>query len=89
MEKAIDTFSRDLPVLKNFIHPGGTIEASHLHFARAVSRRVERRYVAYSKINVNQCNEDNIKFFNRLSDFLFISARYMNRLNNVDDVISF
>jgi cob(I)alamin adenosyltransferase len=84
LEKDIDIMEDKLPVLKNFIHPGGSIESSHLHSARTIARRVERRYVTYSEVyNITT----HTKFFNRLSDFLFVSARYMNYINNVDDVL--
>jgi len=73
-----------LPPLKNFIHPGGSIESSHLHVARAISRRVERKYISYTNDTENDAN---IKFFNRLSDYLFVCARYMNFLKKTDDVL--
>jgi cob(I)alamin adenosyltransferase len=84
LEKQIDTMEEKLPALRNFIHPGGSLESSHLHYARTIARRVERRYVTYSKqygINTH------MKFFNRLSDFLFVSARYMNFINKENDVL--
>ena len=85
LESEIDQMDSLLPPLKNFIHPGGSIESSHLHVARAISRRVERNYVAYSK---NVPNDVHMKFFNRLSDYLFICARYMNYINKTEDVVA-
>jgi cob(I)alamin adenosyltransferase len=85
LESDIDKMDNLLPPLKNFIHPGGCIESSHLHVARAISRRVERNYVAYSR---NGNNDLHLKFFNRLSDYLFICARFMNYLCKTEDVIA-
>ena len=85
LEGEIDKMHTKLPALKNFIHPGGSIESSHLHVARAISRRVERKYVAHSK---NIDNFVHLKFFNRLSDYLFTCARFMNYLNKTEDVIA-
>lgn len=84
LEKEIDYMEEILPPLKNFINPGGCIEASHLQIARSISRRVERRYVSYSKTK----SQDYQKFFNRLSDFFFVASRYVNHINKVDDVIA-
>ena len=73
-----------LPPLKNFINPGGTISSSHLQVARALTRRVERRYVTYSRNK----SANYLKFFNRLSDYLFVSSRYMNHLNNLNEKLA-
>ena len=73
-----------LPQLKNFINPGGSIEAAHLQIARAISRRVERRYVTYSK----EKSKIYLKFFNRLSDFLFVASRYTNHIKQMNDKIA-
>ncbi len=84
LESEIDKMDSVLPPLKNFIHPGGSIESSHLHVARAISRRVERKYILHSN---NIENDAHIKFFNRLSDYLFVYARYMNYLNKTEDIL--
>lgn len=86
LEHEIDRMTEKLPPLRNLIQPGGSIEASHLHYARTLTRRVERRYVKYSKYTTP--NKDLLIFFNRLSDYLFVSARYSNYLKGVDDVIN-
>ena len=85
LEKYIDRFQKDMPRLKNFIIPGGTELASHLHFARSLSRRAEREVVRLSK-------EEKIKpqiliYLNRLSDLLFMMARYANFESDVEDEI--
>lgn len=86
MEVEIDEMTEKMPPLNRLIHPGGSIEASHLHIARTIARRVERKYVAYGKQNVS--HRDLLIFFNRLSDFLFVAARYENHLQGIKDVIS-
>lgn len=86
LEHEIDRMTDKLPPLRNLIQPGGSIEASHLHYARTLTRRVERRYVKYSKYTTP--NKDLLIFFNRLSDYLFVSARYSNHLKGVNDVIN-
>ena len=76
LEKLIDRFEKPLQPLKAFILPGGSPVASYLHFARTVCRRAERHAVRLSR------NEDVgvavIVYLNRLSDLLFVLARYAN-----------
>lgn len=76
MEKIIDEFWAELPELKNFILPGGSVVGAHLHQARAICRRAERQLVAFGR-NVSVRSELYI-YLNRLSDFLFASARWVN-----------
>ncbi|HRL13451.1 MAG TPA: cob(I)yrinic acid a,c-diamide adenosyltransferase [Aggregatilineales bacterium] len=76
LEQAIDAMDADLPELRNFILPGGTPAAAHTHVARTVCRRAERVCVelaAYEPINKLV-----ITYLNRLSDFLFVLARWLN-----------
>jgi len=84
LEKEIDRMESELAPLKNFIHPGGTLEASHLHIARTIARRVERKYVNFYG---DKEEKKYLKIFNRLSDYLFVLARYMNHVQKVEDVI--
>jgi cob(I)alamin adenosyltransferase len=83
LENLIDNYTDQLPPLRNFILPGGTLCASYLHQARTVCRRAERlivRLAAEEKIG------DNIVIYiNRLSDYLFTAARFANFLSNVPD----
>ena len=75
-EKEIDSLTKKLPKLENFILPGGGKEGAGLHFARTLVRRAERRVVELSeKENVNS---GIIIFLNRLSDLLFMYARDIN-----------
>lgn len=86
LENEIDQMTEQLPPLRNLIHPTGSVEASHLHYARTIARRVERTYVSYTKRHF--ANKELMVFFNRLSDYLFVSARYANYLDGIKDVIS-
>lgn len=75
-EKEIDSFTKKLPKLENFILPGGGKTGSNLHFARTLVRRAERRVVElWEKETINT---DIIIFLNRLSDLLFMYARDIN-----------
>ncbi len=76
LEKAIDSLQLSLRPLKTFILPGGTVAASHLHYARTVCRRAERSTVRLTRSEV--INENVLVYLNRLSDLLFVLARYAN-----------
>ncbi len=77
LEKTIDSLQLSLRPLKSFILPGGTIAASHLHYARTVCRRAERSAVRLSRSE--EINENVLVYLNRLSDLLFVLARCANR----------
>lgn len=83
LEKSIDKFENKLEPLKNFILPGGTKSATMLHVCRTVARRAERRVVALN--NTVKVGQNIIIFLNRLSDLLFVLARYENKCQNVLD----
>lgn len=76
LEQVADELSEELPLLTNFVVPGGTKGAAFLHVARTVCRRAERRIVQFAKIQ--PVNQDLIKYINRLSDLIFVMARYEN-----------
>jgi cob(I)alamin adenosyltransferase len=76
LENNIDLLTSEMPPLRNFILPGGTIAAATAHHARTVCRRAERCIITLSRHE--SISEELIIFFNRLSDFLFTSARYIN-----------
>ena len=76
LERQIDKIDGDLPVLKNFILPGGSLPASTLHIARSIARRAERRIVSLAK--TLSVNEHLLSYLNRLSDYLFMLARVVN-----------
>ncbi|MCB1161647.1 MAG: cob(I)yrinic acid a,c-diamide adenosyltransferase [Candidatus Krumholzibacteriia bacterium] len=78
LEGWIDRLEADLPPLRQFILPGGCAQAAALHLGRTVCRRAERRVVALAAAGLN-VSEDLIVYLNRLSDFLFVAARWANR----------
>jgi cob(I)alamin adenosyltransferase len=84
LEKIIDTLQPHLKPLKSFILPGGSIVASRLHFARTVCRRAERVVVRLSRNE--DIGEDLTVYLNRLSDLLFVLARYGNHVAGVQEI---
>ena len=76
LETRIDELQSELPTLKHFILPGGTRTASTIHIARTVCRRAERLTVALH--HVEAINTQCIIYLNRLSDLLFVFARWVN-----------
>jgi cob(I)alamin adenosyltransferase len=84
IEQQIDFFSDKLDELKFFILPGGTRAASILHIARTICRRAERRVVALN--NTVKINSNIIIFLNRISDLLFVLARYENKISGINDI---
>jgi cob(I)alamin adenosyltransferase len=84
LESQIDDAEKSLPPLKNFILPGGTELAARLHLARTVCRRAER-----SLVNLHSQREVDpviLTYMNRLSDWLFVTARRANHAAGVADV---
>src|SRR6202041_3364296 len=77
LERAIDQAQSDLPPLANFIHPGGSFPGAYLHFARTICRRAERLVVALIDED-NDVSPEALRFLNRLSDALFVWARWFN-----------
>jgi cob(I)alamin adenosyltransferase len=86
LEKEIDQKSEELPPLKNFILPGGTAAASHLHMSRTICRRSERR-TAEVIHESNALESRALIYLNRLSDFLFVLARWVNLKNQTSDIL--
>jgi cob(I)alamin adenosyltransferase len=84
IEHWIDKMNELLPELKNFILPGGNVQVSHIHIARCVCRRAERNMVALHETEA--INETLIHFVNRLSDFLFVMARYTAHLLQTTEI---
>jgi cob(I)alamin adenosyltransferase len=78
LENEIDTLNRELEPLRSFVLPGGSPAASFLHLARTVSRRAERLIVALSAREGETVGSPAIRYINRLSDFLFVAARFAN-----------
>lgn len=80
IESHIDELEEELPALKNFILPGGSQCGAVLHLARTVCRRAERAAVVCDQ--EDPISEFVVTYLNRLSDLLFVLARYENRQSN-------
>jgi len=83
LEFAIDEMTNDLPPLTNFILPGGTELAATIHLARTITRRAERRVITVSQHE--EVPPVILRYLNRLSDFLFILARFINHQNRLHE----
>ncbi len=79
LEQWCDAYNEHLPKLRSFILNGGSVAAAHLHVARTVVRRAERSAWAAHAEHADTMNVLAITYLNRLSDLLFILARYANR----------
>lgn len=77
LERAIDEAQNELEPLRNFIHPGGSLAGAHLHVARTVCRRAERLIVTL-RDEEPEISADCVRYVNRLSDALFVWARWVN-----------
>ncbi len=76
LEQRLESLREPLPMLKEFVLPGGTRAGAACHLARAVCRRAERSLVALS--HAENVSELSLKYLNRLSDLLFLAARTIN-----------
>jgi cob(I)alamin adenosyltransferase len=92
IESFIDAMQAQLPELKSFILPGGHVAAAWAHLVRTVCRRVERAVVHLDRTQDQQeSGRDDLKpvvaYINRLSDYFFVLARYLNQKAEVADLI--
>ncbi|AGB72630.1 MULTISPECIES: cob(I)yrinic acid a,c-diamide adenosyltransferase [Rhizobium] len=78
LEHDIDLLNADLEPLKSFVLPAGNAASAHLHLARTIARRAERLMVALSREQGERVSPAALKYVNRLSDLLFVAARYAN-----------
>lgn len=85
LEQVLDMLNADLAPLKEFILPGGTAACAVCHIARSVCRRAERRVVTLAKSA--PVNEHTVSYLNRLSDLLFVVARYLNKSAGAAEVL--
>lgn len=85
LEESAEEFNADLPMLKEFILPGGTRAASLAHLSRTVCRRTERAMVRLH--NTEALSDPARRYINRLSDLLFILGRALNRAGGRGDVL--
>ena len=85
LEKEIDKMTAELPPMKSFILPGGHVAVSTLHVARCVCRRAERLCVGLQKKN-DEVDPLIIIYLNRLSDYLFVLARFTAKKLSVEEI---
>lgn len=85
LEKEIDKMNETLQPMKSFILPGGHITVSHIHISRCICRRAERCCVRL-EAEQNEVEPIIIKYLNRLSDYLFVLARYAGHLLNIAEL---
>ncbi|GGG49947.1 cob(I)yrinic acid a,c-diamide adenosyltransferase [Chelatococcus composti] len=78
LESEIDSLNAHLSPLRSFVLPGGSPAAAALHLARTVCRRAERQVAALAAREDEPVTPAVIRYLNRLSDFLFVAARYVN-----------
>jgi len=85
LEQELDAFNADLPVLKEFILPGGGIAAAHGHLARTIARRAERSVIHLSR--TESVRGEAVRYLNRLSDLLFVISRVLARASEHGEVL--
>ena len=78
LEGEIDQLNADLQPLRSFILPGGSAASAVLHLSRTVCRRAERLMAELADTPGEEVSAPALKYVNRLSDFLFVAARYLN-----------
>jgi cob(I)alamin adenosyltransferase len=83
IEKIIDVIEKELPVIKSFFLPGGSESAAYFDYARAVSRRTERRVIALSE--TRQLDAEILAYLNRLSSLLYALARFINLKSGIKE----
>lgn len=84
LEEYIDTLDTQLPTLRSFVLPGGSMGAAQSHVCRTVCRRAERIIAALAESA--PISPEVLTFINRLSDFLFVYARFLNKIEGVDEI---
>lgn len=86
LELEIDRLDHELAPLKNFILPGGTVVAASIHLCRTNARTVERKLIHYYETTKEELPVNSVIFLNRLSDYLFVLARYVNKMKSVEEI---
>ena len=87
LEKEIDKLNSQLEPLRSFILPGGTKVSAYVHIARTIARRCEREMIELRQIEEAEISKEAVQYINRLSDFLFVAARYVNLKLDFDDIL--
>jgi cob(I)alamin adenosyltransferase len=78
LEAEIDDLNASLSALTSFVLPGGAAASAYLHMARTVCRRAERAAVAFGDADASGAHDSALRYLNRLSDLLFVAARFAN-----------
>ena len=93
LEKSMDRMAAKLPPMRNFILPGGSLSSASLDLARSICRRLERKMTklmrqdeAQNKGEEEIVKKEAYRYINRLSDYLFMTARYANSLAACKDI---
>ncbi|MGE6246277.1 cob(I)yrinic acid a,c-diamide adenosyltransferase [Psychrobacter proteolyticus] len=87
LEQQIDMMNATLPPLKDFILPTGSILVSQLHVTRSVCRRAERQAVILQQQRPQAIRSTAVSFINRLSDWLFVAARFCTDPEKISEVL--
>jgi cob(I)alamin adenosyltransferase len=83
LERYIDEMNAVLPEMRNFVLPGGHVAVSQAHISRCVCRRAERQLVYLTE--QEEVHPEIVKYINRLSDYLFVLARMLGQILNVQE----
>ena len=86
LEHTLDVMNADLPMLKDFILPAGALSCAQAHVARTVCRRAERSLIELQQHRHN-IHPNGLIFLNRLSDWLFVAARTLQRQSGGEEVL--
>lgn len=87
LEREIDLLNADLTALTSFVLPGGHPAAAALHLARAICRRAERRTISVTALPGENVAPQIVQYLNRLSDLLFVTARWANWRSGAGDIL--
>ncbi|MBV0929560.1 cob(I)yrinic acid a,c-diamide adenosyltransferase [Lentilactobacillus sp. IMAU92037] len=87
LEDEIDDISTKFPRIKAFILPGGMQTGAALQYTRSLARKAERQVIELND-KEQEISDDSLSYLNRLSDYLFILARYANFLDGYDEELS-
>ncbi len=89
LEESIERMNKNLPELTKFVLPGGAEASAHLHLSRSIARRAERSAISATREvdgkDGAKIDQNVIRYLNRLSSFLFVSALYINKINGIDE----
>ena len=85
LESYLDNLNKELPALKEFVLPGGNPAAAQCHLARTIARRAERR--VSELMQKEDIRIEVLRYLNRLSDLLFVVARFLNQSSNNNEVL--